>query len=243
MEQAASSNTEAMSLVKQQKPAEGTIVWVLNQTQGRGQGKKVWYSNANENLTFSIILYPDFLQLEHQFLLSKTIASAVCKTVSLFCEECFIKWPNDIYVKNNKIAGILIENIIQKNKMAASIVGIGININQTEFNSTIPNPTSLRNETGKIFQLPELLELLQNNILSEYNSLKMHQYDSINEYYDSKLYYKNKLILAKINNKRVQILIKEVDQEGYLHAIIDEKEHLFAVGEIELLIASDYRFD
>jgi len=236
IETAASSNSEAMHLVKKQKPIEGTVVWVLNQTQGRGQGNKVWYSQANENLTFSIILYPEFLSLEHQFLLSKAVASAVCKTVSLFCDECFIKWPNDIYVKNNKIAGILIENTIQNNTMVISIVGIGININQVEFHPHIPNPTSLRIETGKTFQLHELLVLLQNTILLEYETLKLCNYSAIQHYYDSKLYMKNRTVAAKIKDKNVQLFLKEVDNNGYLHAILDNKEHAFAVGEIELLI-------
>jgi BirA family biotin operon repressor/biotin-[acetyl-CoA-carboxylase] ligase len=130
MDKAASSNNEAMLLAKQKEIPEGTIVWVLNQTKGRGQGNKKWHSNPNENLTFSVLLKPSFLPMEKQFVLSKMVAVAVAKVVSSFCSDTFIKWPNDIYVKNNKIAGILIENSIQGQKMYHSVVGIGININQ-----------------------------------------------------------------------------------------------------------------
>ncbi|HOU97944.1 MAG TPA: biotin--[acetyl-CoA-carboxylase] ligase [Bacteroidales bacterium] len=236
MDKAASSNNEAMLLAKQKEIPEGTIVWVLNQTKGRGQGNKKWHSNPNENLTFSVLLKPSFLPMEKQFVLSKMVAVAVAKVVSCFCSDTFIKWPNDIYVKNNKIAGILIENSIQGQKMYHSVIGIGININQENFPSDVPNPTSLCVETGQKYRLEPLIRLFQQSILDEYEKLKKNHYQQIESYYDNLLYKKNQTVRIRHKNKEISAFVLKVDTSGFIHLLIENKEVLYAVGEIEFLI-------
>lgn len=235
IEKAASSNSEAMVLAKQKNLPEGTVVWVLNQTMGRGQGNKKWLSNPGENLTFSILLKPAFLSMEKQFLLSKMVAVAVAKVISCFCSDTFIKWPNDIYVNNNKIAGILIENTIQGRQMFNSVIGIGVNINQENFPAEIPNPTSLYIETKQQFKLESLLSLIQETVIEEYEKLKKGQFEPIENFYDSLLYKKNQTVPIIHRNKVYNAVVKEVDTSGFLYLLIDNKEVSFSVGEIEFL--------
>lgn len=236
IEKADSSNNVAINLAKNNDIIEGTIVWVLNQTKGKGQGNKKWHSNANENLTFSIIFKPSFLPIEHQFIISKMAAVAVCKVISCFCTNTLIKWPNDIYINNKKIAGILIENTIQAKNMYVSIIGIGINVNQKNFPANIPNPTSLFIENNQKYKLKNLLSLVQQSIIEEYERLKRGQYQPIENYYDQMLYKKNQTIRILHNKKEMSAQIMYVDSSGFLHLLLENKEILFSVGEIEFII-------
>ena len=123
-------------------------VWVADfQTAGRGQRGNKWESKAAENLTFTILLRPAFLHPSQQFLISQIASLGVLRYLNSKGLEAKIKWPNDIYIGNRKICGMLIENSISADKMSASIVGIGLNLNQREFSSDAPNPTSLLLET------------------------------------------------------------------------------------------------
>ena len=123
-------------------------VWVADfQTAGRGQRGNKWESKAAENLTFTILLRPTFLHPSQQFLISQIASLGVLRYLNSKGLEAKIKWPNDIYIGNRKICGMLIENSISADKMSASIVGIGLNLNQREFSSDAPNPTSLAMET------------------------------------------------------------------------------------------------
>lgn len=113
------------------------------QSRGRGQRGNSWSSSAGANLTFSVVLCPGFLETAQQFYLSKAVSLAVCDTVESFGVRPQVKWPNDIYIDGRKVAGILIENDLAGNFLSRSVVGIGINVNQTEFDPALPNPTSL----------------------------------------------------------------------------------------------------
>lgn len=236
IEKADSSNNVAINLAKNNDTIEGTIVWVLNQTNGKGQGSKKWHSNTNENLTFSIIFKPSFLPIEHQFLISKMAAVAVCKVISCFCTNTFIKWPNDIYINNKKIGGILIENSIQGHNMYISVIGIGINVNQKTFPANIPNPTSLFIENNQKYELQNLLSLVQQSIIEEYEKLKSGHYQAIESYYDRMLYKKNQTTRILHNKKEINACVMYVDSAGFLHLLIENKEVLFSVGEIEFII-------
>ena len=135
-------------LIKNTEVAEGTVVLAKEQTSGRGQVNNTWESSYGDNLLMSIVLYPEFLHAGNQFLLSKFVSLAIVDFLSYYLENVTIKWPNDIYVGNKKIAGVLIENSLRGAFISSSVVGIGLNVNQTEFSSSIPNPTSLKNESN-----------------------------------------------------------------------------------------------
>ena len=155
-----STNTYAASLVKEKEVSEGTIIYTNYQSAGRGQGWNKWESEENKNLLISIILFPSMIKPAEQFLLSMAVSLGICDFLDLYTTTISIKWPNDIYVNNDKIAGILIENSIMGDLIEHTIAGIGININQSKFLSDAPNPVSLTNLTGGQFDLSQCLSQL-----------------------------------------------------------------------------------
>lgn len=135
-----------------------TLCWAESQTKGRGQKGNSWESEKGQNLTFSFLLHPEQLPARRQFLLSKAVSLAVVEALRTTGTEARIKWPNDIYVGDRKICGILIEHDLSGNGMIRrSVVGIGINVNQEHFRSDAPNPTSLLLETGRRWDRETLL--------------------------------------------------------------------------------------
>ena len=167
------------------EPLEYTLLWVDEQTAGQGRGDNKWLSKSNENLTFSFVIYPD-RQLEKQpFLLSTCIALALCDTIEPYV-EAQIKWPNDIYCNSSKLAGVLIENIYWGSHWKAAICGIGLNVNQTEFDPTLPNPTSLRSVTGKKLNREEILH--QFTTCFERSQKRCNYPHQMTEQYHKKLY-------------------------------------------------------
>lgn len=157
-----STNTEAH---RNSETAPEGSVWAAHfQTKGRGQYERKWISTQGNNLLATLLLRPTFLPANEQALISKCTALGICDFLSLYGIEARIKWPNDIYVGSNKICGILIEHILSGNNLVSSIIGFGINVNQTEFDGA-PNPTSLALETGKTYSpeelLPQVLQCIQ----------------------------------------------------------------------------------
>lgn len=152
----------------------GTIVDAASQTAGRGQRGNSWEAQPGKNLTFSILLRPDGLEAARQFAVSCVVAIAIARVLEKYLadypEEVAIKWPNDIYVGDRKICGILIENVVNGRLLASSVAGIGINVNQRQFFSDAPNPVSLTQLTGLTYNLPELLEEICENILALFNT-------------------------------------------------------------------------
>ena len=140
------------------------MVWADYQTAGRGQGTNTWESERGKNLTFSILLHPVDLPANRQFLLSMQVSLAICEALSEHIGDLSIKWPNDIYWRNAKIAGILIENRLQGQVIRDSIVGVGLNVNQRQFQSDAPNPISLwqicEHETDREQLLKDILAAL-----------------------------------------------------------------------------------
>lgn len=130
-----------------------SVIAAVRQTAGRGQRGNVWTADAGENLTFSLVLKPGCddmppVAASGQFLISELAALSVSGYLESKGLSAGIKWPNDIYIEDRKICGILIENCVRDSRLVWSIAGIGINLNQTAFPPEIPNPTSVRAETG-----------------------------------------------------------------------------------------------
>ncbi|RYD81258.1 MAG: biotin--[acetyl-CoA-carboxylase] ligase, partial [Sphingobacteriales bacterium] len=189
-EQVDSTNSFLQSWAARDSLPEGAAVWAHHQTEGRGQRGTNWQSNAGENILTSVLLFPNFLKPESQFWLSKTIAIGVRNFISRFLtsEDVYIKWPNDIYVKNKKIAGILIENSIQFSSIKNSIIGIGININQNE--TLLPSATSLKNITNQNYNLKHLLPTLYMELETIYLQLANNNLEIIEAFYQQHLYGK-----------------------------------------------------
>lgn len=152
-EKVSSTNTVAAAMLREQAPAEGTVITASFQDSGRGQPGNSWESEPGKNLLMSVILYPVMVSPASQFIISRMISLAVHDLVAGYSAAARIKWPNDIYVGDDKIAGILIENSIMGETLGSTIAGIGLNVNQMTFRSNAPNPVSLRKVTGREMDL------------------------------------------------------------------------------------------
>lgn len=151
---------------------EGSV-WVADfQTAGRGQRGNTWESGAGQNLLFTVLLKPDFLHVAKQFAISQITALAIVKYLEIKGLSPKIKWPNDIYIGDKKICGILIEHTVAGANLSASILGIGININQTKFCSDAPNPISLAlASNGVEFNRPGELTVVLEQLMGIYDSI------------------------------------------------------------------------
>ena len=183
-----STNSYAMELASKSNPSEGTLIITDDQSAGQGQYGSQWHSSAGKNLTLSLILRPNFLLARQQFLLSQAIALSVHDFLKLQIDQnVWIKWPNDIWIGDRKIAGILIQNIVAGRNLNRSVVGLGININETDFPKELPNPTSLTIETQKTFDLYQLLTTLCQCLENWYLKLKANQIQVIRDEYQKRL--------------------------------------------------------
>jgi len=172
-----STNGYANQLLNQGELDEGTVIWAHEQFAGRGQHDNHWISEAGKNLTFTVVIKPLFLAPDQQFLLNKAVALGVVDFVrnSLGVNSSpgiSIKWPNDIYIHDKKAGGILIEHKIMGSVLVTSLAGIGININQTEFASHLPNPVSLIHLLREEMELREALLVLCGFIDQRYVTLR-----------------------------------------------------------------------
>jgi BirA family biotin operon repressor/biotin-[acetyl-CoA-carboxylase] ligase len=193
--------------------AEGTVVMCREQTAGRGQRDNRWESAPGENLTMSLILRPVNMALDKLFLLSKAFSLAVVKSLNQYNIDASIKWPNDIYVRNSKIAGILIEHSFYGNDLSFSVIGLGLNINQTLFPPMDIIPVSMATETGKIYDNDEILSVALDNFSSLYQSDREY----LNRGYMEKLYRKQGYFPYKKKNGEMLIAeILEVADSGEL---------------------------
>ncbi len=161
-----STNTHAATVADQL--GHGDVVIARSQTAGRGQRGNSWEAEPGLNLTFSLMLRPEGVRADEQFLVSEAVALGVAEVLGrhLPGTEVSVKWPNDIYAGDRKICGILIENVISGTGLVRSIAGIGINVNQRRFLSDAPNPVSMRQIAGRDFDLDTLLDEVTDRILA-----------------------------------------------------------------------------
>lgn len=186
-----STNVFLYDKISENNDISDMVVVAAHQTAGRGMDKNRWESEAGKNLLFSIALNVNFLEAENQFKISQAVSVAIVETLSQFVDDkrLFIKWPNDIYFGDKKLAGMLIQNTIEGRMMGVSIIGIGLNVNQMEFSKDIPNPISLKMISGQNFDLDNLLNLLVSSIKTKVESLRdKENQNEINEKYLSRSY-------------------------------------------------------
>lgn len=154
-----STNDTAMAGLGSGEFHHGDIISARSQVAGRGQRGNRWVSPAGENLTFSLVIEPTHVPVCEQFAISEMAALAAAEAISRTAGvQCNIKWPNDLYIGDHKVGGILIEHTMHSEMLSASIIGIGINVRQREFDPTLPNPTSLAVESAREVSPAHLLE-------------------------------------------------------------------------------------
>ena len=229
-----STNTYLKELIvsKINEP-EGTVVVTDNQVNGVGQRGNNWESESGKNLTFSVLLKPN-LNIDYQFNVSKFVSIAIIKFLNNFNIEAKIKWPNDIYIDNEKIGGILIENTIRDGKVVNSIVGIGLNINQTIFNKNLLNPTSLKLKTTETYLLEKILQQVLDFVDGYYLKFKTDS-SQISSQYLKHLYRFSEPSNFEINGKVTVATIVGVDNFGRLELNVNDNLEVFDLKEIKFL--------
>lgn len=165
------------------------VIWSEHQSEGRGQRGHSWHSTEGENLTFSVVLHPTFLPIVEQFLLSEVVALALVDAMAEYGIECRIKWTNDIYARDSKLVGVLIEHSLAGDTLARTIVGIGLNVNQTEFPSDLPNPTSMALERNATFEREEVLCCFMRKLQEWYDVLSSDNKQLVETTYVSRMYH------------------------------------------------------
>lgn len=211
-----STNEYAKLLLSKSTPADGTVIFAREQTAGKGQFGKKWESVAGKNLTFSVIFYPHFLESQQAYRLHQVISLALHDFFESLYVQTRIKWPNDIYVADTKLAGILIENALLKEQLSYSVVGIGINVNQTIFSADVPHPVSLKILLKKEFDLSSLLNQFFPFLETRYLQLKRGETEALKSAYQSLLYTLNEKRIFKTSAENYEGMIRGVDDSGRL---------------------------
>ncbi|MDR0825425.1 MAG: biotin--[acetyl-CoA-carboxylase] ligase [Prevotella sp.] len=235
IEETDSTNNYLKDLQLKHKLEEGTVVWSDFQTAGKGQQGNSWESEEGKNLVFSIVFYPKKIKANEQFILSQIVSLAVADCLRTYTENITIKWPNDIYWKEKKICGILIENSLIDNVITRSVIGIGININQTKFESDAPNPVSLRQITGECHDLKFLIEGIQTTIIEYYTKWQEDRMELTRQY--KNILFRNKGFHEYNDGKsNFMAKIKDVELSGILVLETEDNiERRFAFKEVKYL--------
>ena len=222
-----STNSYARQLLRDEKVKENTVISTDYQDNGRGQGENRWMSEKGMNLLMSWILYPAFLTVSDQFMLSKAVSLGIIDTLEELGLEVQIKWPNDIICDSRKLGGILIENSIQGEQLKNSIIGIGLNVNQLMF-PAFPFPaTSITNETTSLITVPKVEALLMLHLLQRYTQLKSGEKEILNSSYLDKLFRRNIVCAFEADGERFDGEIRGVNKFGELVVDVSDNSRCF----------------
>ncbi len=232
-----STNTLAREWLNTNKNESPICIIASNQTSGRGQRGATWVSNAGENLTFSVIYPKPSVEICDQFLISAAVGLQIIKALKLLnINNLKLKWPNDIMADGYKIGGVLIENVLQNNVISASIIGIGLNINQVHF-PNLPKAASLKNLTGTIYSTEEVLSLvleqLELMIVSNNNSF----FKNVLKEYKENLFRRKKASTFQLKDGSLLTgIILGVTPSGLLKLKVEDEEiRTFDLKELKLL--------
>lgn len=219
-----STNTYAEKLINDGDISGPCCITTAFQQVGKGQGTNTWESESGKNLTFSLVCFPGFLRAEKQFQLNEAVALSVLDFIrSLLPEkDISIKWPNDIYIENKKVAGILIEVSVQKEMLKHAIIGIGININQEEFPETLPNPCSVIQFSGAITDLDTALDKYLKVFEHYYEMLEQGNPELLESKYLESLYRFGQRSAFEFEGNRIHACICGVNEYGWLQLVKDD---------------------
>jgi len=232
-----STNNYAMQMVHARLAKHGDVWFALEQTSGKGQRGKSWQSSKGENILFSIVLQPFFLIPTQSFLLNAAIALGVFDFYKKYAgHETRIKWPNDIYWRDRKAGGILIENIIRAENWLFAVAGIGLNINQVHFPEYLQKAISLRQVTGKDFDAIELAEELCFFLEQRYEALKAGKEKEILHDYRKAMYKRKEQVVLKKDGLLFKALVKDVTTDGLLVVETENNEQKLLWGTIEWIV-------
>ena len=205
------------------------------QTKGRGQKNAVWIAEKGKNMTFSQYVVLKSFFVKDIFYISMAISTALRKCIETYCCGVLIKWPNDLYIRDKKIAGILIEPNILGNKVEQIVFGVGLNCNQKKFPKHIPNATSLSLETDCEYDLKRLLHKVLDHLKNEFDFLIKNDKQILKKEYLKYLFGKNELRWFKIGDEKKRGIIRGIDSNGALLVELNGEMKKFYNKEIEFL--------
>jgi len=227
IKQTASTNQLVWEINRDKLVPEGSLIYTDFQFTGKGQPGNAWESSKGKNLLFSMVLRPLHLPMEELFLLSQLVSVAIKKALDVYTSNITVKWPNDIYWNDKKLAGILIENSLQGDKIKMVVVGVGLNVNQKIFESNAPNPVSLLQITGKRQNRKILLQLIYKNIMELYADIDPVNIRSV---YSGSLYRKDGFHSFKDDTDCFRAKIAAIHPDGQLELEMEtgeRKEYYF----------------
>ncbi len=228
-----STNNYTANLQKEGKIQHGTVILADEQSAGRGQRGASWTSSAGENLLLSIYLAPDNLSVVDQPALTHFISLSLIDFLRKIGISGKIKWPNDIYVNDQKIAGILIENSIRSSRISETIIGVGLNVNQTVFDGV--NATSIKIQSDQHYPLNDVLFswIQEMNIL--WAELSKGNLEMLKSRYKQELYLLNEPAIYSDVTGEFEGIVRDVDDNGYLILEKDTERKKYDLKEIKLV--------
>jgi len=234
-----STNAYAEQQISEGKLKEPCCIITKCQSAGKGQGSNKWLSEAGKNLTFSMVCFPDFLPAEKQYYLNKAVALSVFEFIAELVPDksVSIKWPNDIYIGDQKTAGILIQAAIQKDKMKYAIIGIGINVNQEQFPEHLPNPASIIQHTKTKTDLDSAIKRFLDIYQAHYEMIKNNMITETDRDYLHALYRFGQRSVFEYEGKRICATINGVNEYGWLQLTTDNGNMLCGdMNKIKMII-------
>ena len=235
-----STNNFLSALCDKEGVPEFTTVCTNFQTAGKGQRGNSWESEKGRNLLFSFVIYPQFVKAREQFILSEIISLSVKEALDCHISDVSVKWPNDIYWKDKKICGMLIENVLGDGGVARCIAGIGLNINQQAFLSDAPNPVSLSQITGKEEDLQVVLTDVLLFVARYYKDLKHNPEvftSYLSEKYNQSLYRREGIYPFRDAQGAFEASILRVAPDGRLFLLDTEgNERSYLFKEVQFII-------
>lgn len=233
LDETESTNSYLKQLLKTGRPEEGLVVVARYQLAGRGQRGNAWFASKGRNLLFSLLIYPTRVPANGQFVISRMVSLAVKNTLDRFTDGIRIKWPNDIYWNEHKIAGILIENDLEGKSISDSIIGIGINVNEENFPEELPNPVSLLQITGSEQDPDYILNLFLGEFFQLYHDFRRGEIKAIEDEYRMDLYRATGFHWYEDGAGRFMAEIADVLPSGHLVLrTMDGEERSYAFKEV-----------
>jgi len=232
--QVGSTNDEARKAIQENVATHGMVFFSSNQVAGRGQRGKSWWGEPGASLAMSVIIKPDFLTVLQQFELNKALSVGIWEGIAPFGEQdAFrIKWPNDLYWKNKKLGGMLIESVLSASgQWSWAITGIGININQERFDPSLPNPVSLFQITGQKHDPKQVALALCSSLSKRLELLQTQDSTAVHEAYDQLLYKKGEVAQFKTADRTFSAVVNGVTENGEL--LLEGEPVGFANGSLE----------
>jgi len=232
-----SSNSYIKQFITSEFESVNIFIRTDYQLNGKGQGDNFWESENGKNMLVSFVFHTIKLKAYKQFYLSKWVALSIVNVLSeyLDADRLWIKWPNDIYYENSKIAGILIENSVMGENIEYCIIGVGLNVNQKQFSSSAPNPVSIFQILNREVSIEEVSENFIKilNKVEDFSTKKFLK--NLDDLYIKKLYWRGEKHLFRIGNKNHEATILGVDDFGFLKLLVNKEVQVFDIKEVVYL--------